>query len=511
MSSNSSLEINGKLSEFSLAELITEAAAGDLSGSFRLSSNEHKIAVYLEKGAVVYAASNLSGHRLPQVACNAGILKAEDLIEFRTAKNDIEFAQKLIESEKLMSTGLRELRLKQATEILRLAFSWFEGEWIFTPLVRVREDLHIDVNLPALLAESARLAPNNFVHQRFRLNAESFTMRSVFPADVEIQPHEAFLLSRFEGVLNFEELRTLSGLPDTILLRSIFVLWLGGFLHRYNWKGAFSEEKLAMIQTAKISPVARAAQETTESASGKAAEKSASEEAEQIAVPTESDEEKAKRELQEFLERVSKAKTHYQILGVDQKADAGEIKRVYFSLAKRFHPDKFHQAGRQLVSTLQEHFARVAQAYDTLKDQKSRELYDFKIRKMNEGAPTELTADNSFNLGQKALNDKNYAEAIKHFARAVQMDAKVASYHVSYALSLMSVPKYRHQAEAEFLEALKIEPNNADFRLYLAEFYLEQKLIKRAETEVRRVLTAQPNHKKAKEMLDSLTTNKSRV
>lgn len=515
MSSNSNLETNGKLSEFPLAELLTEAAVFQLSGSFRLSREAHKIAVYLEKGATVYAASNLRQHRLSEIAVGSGILSADELSQFRAASNDFEFGEKLVTAGKLMPAGLRELQSRQTTEILRLALSWFFGEWVFTPLVRVREDLRVQTNLQPSLAEAARLAPSDLVLSKFRYAAESFGLQSAFPADVDLHPQEAFLLSRFDRILSFEELQTASGLPETILPRSIYVLWLGGFLNRYNWKGAFSEEKLAQIQSAKIAPVSRpVAESATPEGEEKSAEPIAKEvkKTEPIQPPTLTEEEKEKRELEEYLKRTAKSQNHYQVLGIDQKAEDGEVKRVYFYIAKRFHPDKFHTAENALRTRLQESFTLVSQAYDTLKDKKSRELYDFKIRKMNSAeAAKATTPEGCFEVGKKAFEDGNYVEAIRQFTRAIQLDPKPARYHAAYARSLTAVPKYRHQAENEFMTALKIEPNNTEYRLHLAEFYLEQRLNKRAEGEVRRVLMLEPNNQQAKRILDNLTIQQSRV
>jgi curved DNA-binding protein CbpA len=512
MSSN--LESNGKLSDFSLAELLTEAAVFQLSGSFRLSHETHKIAVYLEKGEVIYAASNLPAHRMREIAVNSGILSAEDLYGFSSINNDLQFGEKLVAAGKIMASGLRELQSQQMTEVLRLALSWYAGDWVFTPLVRIREGLQAETNLLPLLIEAARLAPSELVFQRFRRATESFAAQSVFPADVDLHPQEAFLLSRFDRVLTIEELRSFSGLPDTILLRAVFVLWLGGFLRRYNYNGAFSEEKLAQIQNAKISPAARAA--VTEAVVANADENpiepiEETKKVETVTVPAESDEQKENRELKAFLNRVEKAQNHYQVLGAEPKAEDGEIKKVYFSLAKSFHPDKFHNAESALRIRLQESFSRVSQAYDTLRDKKSRELYDFKIRKQNAAAASEATPQTCFEVGKKAFEDKNFLEAIRQFTRAIQLDPKVASYHAAYARSLMAVPKYQRQAENEFIAALKIEPNNAEYRLQLAEFYLEQKLNKRAEGEVRRALVIEPNNQYAKRILDNLTAQQSKV
>lgn len=514
MSSN--LESNGKLSDFSLAELLTEAAVFQLSGSFRLSHETHKIAVYLEKGEVIYAASNLPAHRMREIVVNSGILDAADLFGFSSINNDLQFGEKLVAAGKIMPSGLRELQSRQTTEILQLAVSWFAGEWVFTPLVRVREGLRAKTNLPPVLAAAARLAPSELVFQRFRRATESFAAQPAFPADVDLQPQEAFLLSRFDRVLTVEELRSVSGLPDTILLRAVFVLWLGGFLRRYNWDGAFSEEKLAHIQNAKISPVARAASQAAQIANeddepldAAAVEEKESEKAE---TSMETSEEREKRGLEAFLKRAGNAQNHYQVLGIEQRAEDSEIKKVYFSLAKSFHPDKFHNAESALRLRLQESFTRVSQAYDTLRDKKSRELYDFKIRKQNAaGGASEATPEGCFEVGKKAFDDKNYVEAIRQFTRAIQLDPKVASYHAAYARSLTAVPKYRHQAENEFMTALKIEPNNAEYRLHLAEFYLEQKLNKRAEGEARRVLAIEPNNQDAKRILDNLTAQQTKV
>jgi Tfp pilus assembly protein PilF len=146
-----------------------------------------------------------------------------------------------------------------------------------------------------------------------------------------------------------------------------------------------------------------------------------------------------------------------------------------------------------------------------LRDKKSRELYDFKIRKQNAAAPSEATSETCFQAGKRAFEDKNFIEAIRQFTRAIQLEPKIAGYHAAYARALMAVPKYQRQAETEFMTALKIEPNNVEYRLHFAEFYLEQKLNKRAEGEVRRALVIEPNNARAKRILDNLTTQQSRV
>ncbi len=47
--------------------------------------------------------------------------------------------------------------------------------------------------------------------------------------------------------------------------------------------------------------------------------------------------------LEDYLQRVKTVNNHYDFLDVPTEATTAEIKKAYFGLAKRFHPDLFHK------------------------------------------------------------------------------------------------------------------------------------------------------------------------
>ena len=62
---------------------------------------------------------------------------------------------------------------------------------------------------------------------------------------------------------------------------------------------------------------------------------------------------------------------YYEVLGVDKKASAAEIKKAYRKLAIKYHPDK--NPGSKEA---EEKFKEAAEAYSVLSDEQKRQQYD---------------------------------------------------------------------------------------------------------------------------------------
>ncbi|MBS4025826.1 MAG: DnaJ domain-containing protein, partial [Clostridia bacterium] len=61
----------------------------------------------------------------------------------------------------------------------------------------------------------------------------------------------------------------------------------------------------------------------------------------------------------------------YQVLGVSRQATGKEIKKAYRKLATKYHPDK-----NQGNTEAEAKFKEISAAYEVLKDEKKRELYN---------------------------------------------------------------------------------------------------------------------------------------
>jgi len=89
-------------------------------------------------------------------------------------------------------------------------------------------------------------------------------------------------------------------------------------------------------------------------------------------------------------------KCHYEVLGVERKADDAELKKSYRKLALKFHPDKNPDDPEGAKQT----FQLIQQAYDVLSDPQERAWYDNHRESILLGGLGEKVEDNGIDLFQ---------------------------------------------------------------------------------------------------------------
>jgi len=357
---------------------------------------------------------------------------------------------------------------------------------------------------------------------RFRHLQEIFGTKSSPPTHIDLSPQESFVFSRFENPgLSVEDVKVLSGLSHSETLKILYTLWLGGFLNRQKWDMAFSDRKTSKILSASISLIK--GQEVSASSESQPVRYEMPETSHAEAPIEETKQVVEKISLDGYLAQVENASNFYEILDVEPKTVQTEIKQAYFSLAKRFHPDLFHkEADAELQQRVQQAFGKLAQAYDTLRHEKTREVYNYKIRKdletKEKRQKTNFGSENAdnqkqfeqalddFEQGFSLLMDEEFETAIPFLARAAHLANNNARFHAYYGKALSSDKNQRHKAEAELQTAVKLDEKNPSYRLMLAEFFIEVGLSKRAEGELNRLLAIFPDNKEATILLDTLRT-----
>jgi curved DNA-binding protein CbpA len=522
--------MTGKLNEHPLPELIREIVAEKLSGSLRVEQERIKAAVFFDKGALRYAASNLRPHRLAESLRRWRVITDEQFASLpQGGTSDADVARTLLEQKVLTEEALSELRSRLAADVLRPALLWTTGAWAFEPRARLLDDVRVSIELEELLMEAARRFPINLAAARFPNTNEKLQPAREVANNLDLLPMEAFVLSRIDAPLRLHELLSISGLTREETLQACYALALGGFVERDAWPRAFSPDEVAKALKASAAAAERSAQPAQEARTVQAARPSEPKKTEEVpkSVEPEVDE---RRELEELFERMSRATNHYQVLGVTRNVEQDALKQTYHRLARRFHPDRFHQDA-EIHRRVEDAFAKIAQAYEVLRDKKTRAAYDLKIaREPQQSAPSTQArteprseaqssvrapqsstastpaerAEESFQKGLGALKAGNFPTAFSALAEAARLAPQVARYRAHYGEALAANVQMRHRAEAEIQAAILIEPSNASYRIMLARLYQNLGFIKRAQGELERVCALDPRNEEAKKMLAQL-------
>ncbi|HEY6555187.1 MAG TPA: tetratricopeptide repeat protein [Vicinamibacteria bacterium] len=111
--------------------------------------------------------------------------------------------------------------------------------------------------------------------------------------------------------------------------------------------------------------------------------------------------------------------------------------------------------------------------------------------------------------GEVRMTVSDYANAVKVYERLVELAPKVGAFRARLAIAMACYPRTSKHAERQFLEALRLDPDNADIHYQFGLYYKAMKQKQRAVAEMGTAVRLNPRHKAAREELETLSPRDS--
>jgi tetratricopeptide (TPR) repeat protein len=111
--------------------------------------------------------------------------------------------------------------------------------------------------------------------------------------------------------------------------------------------------------------------------------------------------------------------------------------------------------------------------------------------------------------GEVRMTVSDYANAVKTYARLVELVPNHPAYRIKLAIAMAFYPATAKQAEREFLEAVRLDPHNADVHYQFGLYYKAMRVRSRAITEMQTAVRLNPRHKQARTELEAMSPKDS--
>jgi len=190
---------------------------------------------------------------------------------------------------------------------------------------------------------------------------------------------------------------------------------------------------------------------------------------------------------------------YYQILDISRSATVFEAKEAYFQLARKYHPDLFQRnLPKDLKKKAGEIFDVINKAFQTISNESRRKIYDAQLDSMpSDKNNVPALAQSKYQKGKALADEGRYEEALSYLTEAVKLRENNAKYFLALAKAESKVPRYRKQAESDFIKAIQIEPWNPDGYLALGLFYKIEGLKIKATRQFEKAVNIDPDNTRA--------------
>lgn len=198
---------------------------------------------------------------------------------------------------------------------------------------------------------------------------------------------------------------------------------------------------------------------------------------------------------------------YFRLLGLARTAISRDIEQAYAKNKALFTEDRIASlTDPDLQSKARSVAEKVHRAYEVLGDFTKRAEYEKRgYREVTEeDEPEEDPLDIAKNLYRKAktlYTRQDFTTAITAMEQAIKLDPKKPDFYYLLGLCQSRIPTLTREAEQNFLQAVEMEPWNAEHLAALGMLFYNARLMTRAESYFRKALEKEPNHSAARTKL----------
>lgn len=425
------------------------------SGQLNFQRADIQKQLFFQDGGLIFAKTNVLEERLGEILHKMDKISSEVLSSLgQMLKPNQAIGEMLIQNGLINQRDLYDGLVSQMSEVAMNMFPFFDAEIVFQERERFLDHaFELKMSLPLLIEKGIRAMPHHSSLEEV-LKEKVFTPKEGGEYLQLLTKEEKKLLKRLDGKTNAAALLSSQELSPEMFWKTMCLFYC---LDLAEFK---AEEKKEEAQESTIQDQIKEAVALSKRLPGL---------------------------------------NFYQVLGVSRQASDADIKKAYFQLARKFHPDLFgRDISPEVKSQIEDVFDTVTKAYRTLINRELKLSYDARLATSREVSvdekDTTKNAEIRFRQGKTLYNQGRYDEAMVFLEQAVRMRDNKGDYYLLLAMTESKVPSLTKKAEKDFLKSIELEPWNPEGHVGLGLLYKREGLLARARKQFEKALEQDSEH-----------------
>lgn len=477
------------------------------TGELELTFKERKRYIYFINGNIRYARSEFPSEKVGQFFLKDNLISEEvlnnALIE---SKRENKILGEYLKEKKMANKD--DLRESVKNLIYHIATKAFIDD--ITNLNFQKQQQFIDdsillkISTANVLLEGTRLISETFVFENFLNEFEDkIPVLTDNPGDLfkelQLNPHEGFILSRIDKSSSLKQISTFTGLPKLEVGKMLYALNTVGLIY-FTDKNQTSEHINEIDLDQVVDDISSNEDCVIEDDTPK--------------VRKVTRDESFIEEVDRF-HNIIKKLNHYDILEVSRSSSPEDVKKGYIKQIKRYHPDKHSsKIYFDIISKLETITNKVTEAYNTLTDEIKKEAYDHELKKIDDEKMRNRDIDQKDQIYQNAmslLREGRQYHAVTMLQRGIQIAPNDKRFNLELGKLLSYKAESAEKAKYYLKKVIKLDPSCKECYLFLARIAKKDGDISEAKKYYSDLTTFDPGNSEAETYLSGGVNNKKDV